>query len=235
MEIHFTNWKFLSLGLPLLLFSCAGLQQISDDEVYRMKTPDVPMDANLLDETAYETYKFRKDKKIETRTFYNEMERENRLGMLGRPLFPGSYYYYIGNTLYLCSNAFRPGYMYGFGATINDPFNRRFPRGKTIGFSASKDFTKPTIVHHPNNHNVYGTNPVYIKPNKPHSRPSFQPEGRSAGKKPRSTGSSQVNNTHRSTPSSVGRTTPTSQPAAGSGGLAPRSTSPTPKTGGRKF
>lgn len=235
MEIRLTNLKFLGLGLPMFLFSCASMQQISDDEVYKMRTPDLPMDANLLDETSYETYKFRRDKKIESKSYYNERERQNTLNTGVRPLLLGSPYFSIGSQLIFCNKFYGAGYYYHYTPMQSDPFSRNLPRATLVGFSAGTNLGKSNIITTPNNQNVYGTNPVYIKPNSNVNKPSFKPEGRSEGYASSKPNQGGVVPQHRSNPSSVGRTTPTTKPSSSGTISAPRSTSPAPKAGGRKF
>lgn len=234
MEIRITISKLLGFGLPLLLFGCANMQQISDDEIYRMKSPDIPLDANLLDETSYETYKFRRDQKIPANNYYSEIARPSNSSTGIRPLLIGSPWWTMGNSLFLVySHPFYNNYYVAPPVFVND-LTFRQPRAKAVGFTAGTQFTKPNIVTTPNNHNVYGTNPVYVKPST--SKPSFKPEKvKPTTGAPRNGGISTTQSTSRSIPTTTVKTSPGTKSGVGGSVATPRSSGSTPKAGGRKF
>lgn len=131
--MHKSTFHFLLLGSITLLFSaCSTLNQVwVEDDVYRLKSPDVPVDSDLSDETSYETFKYRKKKNLANDTYYhpenrNVVDRSPNWGwmMWGAPV--GMNRWNMINGGMISSGMYwGPAWgssFYNFGWGYNDPF-----------------------------------------------------------------------------------------------------------------
>lgn len=69
------KFSFLSLIVSTaLVSSCASISDVVDDDVYVMKGPSLPIGESLDDETAYSTYKYKKDKTNSESIYYHNYD-----------------------------------------------------------------------------------------------------------------------------------------------------------------
>jgi hypothetical protein len=71
------KFSYLSfMSIFALVSSCASITDVVDDDVYVMKGPALPIGESLDDETAYSTYKYKKDRtNTESRYYYDQNSR----------------------------------------------------------------------------------------------------------------------------------------------------------------
>lgn len=78
--------RSLFFVIPILgfsLISCTTTRPLMDDDVYVMQTPNLPLGEDLLDETAYSTYKYRIVADAPTQGYYDQ---RNRTTINSRPV-----------------------------------------------------------------------------------------------------------------------------------------------------
>ncbi|TNE54409.1 MAG: hypothetical protein EP338_07405 [Bacteroidetes bacterium] len=108
-------------GLVLLVSSCAGISHVTDDDVYVVKSPVLPLTDEVNDESSYENYRYRRDRE-DFDVYYGHSR------MLWRPyLYWSSPYSSFG----LYGYNYNP-YMYGHPYSPyawNDPFSPYYNPG----------------------------------------------------------------------------------------------------------
>jgi len=115
--------------LSLLAFqSCTTIHYLSEDNVYVMKQPKLPVGESLNDESAYSTFKFRKNCDSEIDAYYIEdnflLENyySNQFYWLQFMSFSSNVYTpFYNNSLYTS-----PWAMFGYGNYWNSPYNCNF-------------------------------------------------------------------------------------------------------------
>jgi hypothetical protein len=78
----------------MFLSACSSSRPILDDDVYILKTAAIPIGYNLLDETSYETFKYREVSNNPTTGYYNPMNAST--SMSNAPASYRSPYFYPG-------------------------------------------------------------------------------------------------------------------------------------------
>jgi hypothetical protein len=105
------TYYFVFVALLVVSASCSSIHPLLEDDVYMMKSADLPVGENLLDETSYATYKYRAgiDQKADQ---YYEPSRESVFGPQNRLLFRPAFIFMGGVGFY---NINSPLYPYGVG------------------------------------------------------------------------------------------------------------------------
>ncbi len=95
-KINTMKARSLFFAIPVLgftLFSCNTMQPLLDDDVYMMKSADVPIGEELADETSYENYKFRVNADAPTSGYYDQ---RNTSVLNTQPMMLGSGWFAYG-------------------------------------------------------------------------------------------------------------------------------------------
>jgi hypothetical protein len=91
--------------------SCSSTRPLMDDDIYVMKTADVPIGEDLLDETSYSTYVYRLNEEIPTNGYYDQ---SNSSVLNGSSWFMYGRFNNLGTNASLAFNPYWAAHRNGF-------------------------------------------------------------------------------------------------------------------------
>lgn len=145
---------FWGLSVGIFLSSCSGISHVTDDDVYVMKSPVLPIDGEVNDESSYQNYRYQRD-----RGDY-DVHYGNCPSTIWSPVYMGYGVYYnsFGGTYSAFNDPFYypwPGYGYPYGYGYGYGYGGSCPNWQMASFYGYGYYPGPGWNYYNNGYNNY--------------------------------------------------------------------------------